>query len=122
MRRPGPGLMSSIKKGVSDIAAPLTQPKQLPEKYKNYKESIFAIARALPGYAQSTSLTSEQILYLSVRTVQGHSTSITEAKLIIKQLEAMSNTLPGKKDWAGKVDIATKGAKDAMLGTKLAGT
>ena len=122
MRRPGPGLMSSIKKGVSDIAAPLTQPKQLPEKYKNRSESIFAIAQSIPGYSTSKSVSAANILKFEVSAVQSDATSITEAKLIIKQLEAMSNTLPGKKDWAGKIDIATKGANDAMLGTKLAGT
>ena len=108
--------------GFSRIIAPLTQPKQLPEKYKNRSESIFAIAQSIPGYSTSKSVSAANILKFAVSTVQSDATSITEAKLIIKQLEAMSNTLPGKKDWAGKIDIATKGAKDAMLGTTLVGT
>jgi hypothetical protein len=108
--------------GFSRITAPLTQPKQLPEKYKKHSESIFAIAQSIPGYSTSASVSASAVLKFPVSKVQGDATSITEAKLIIQQLQAMSNTLPGSKDLAGKIAKVNTIVGDMGLNVKMHGT
>jgi hypothetical protein len=100
-------------------------PKPIAEKYRTFQESIFAIAKSLPGYAGATSLTPETLLYSPVSRIQQHASSITEAKMIIKQLEAMSNRLPGQKQIMKKATSAfnrgAEAAQGALLGVKIPG-
>lgn len=94
--------------------------KQIQEKYRGFQDSIFAIARALPGYAQAAApLTPEQLLHSFVKNIQQNSTSITEAKLIMQQLEAMSNRLPGQKQIAQRISGALSGAAQVAKGLSL---
>ena len=115
-----PGGASSL---MGRVASAVTSPKQLPEKAKPFKESILAIAQAIPGYIADKGIkTNEDAIKKLVQEIQGDATTSTNAKLIIQQLEAMSNHLPGKKDYAGLIGGLTQATKGGLLGTKMMGS